>query len=122
MGQGQDFSSYLILIVLGASLACASAAEQAGALSQNASSSASFSLGRNSTVLVLGSAGAVGRALVALLQKSGHRVLEVPSRNSLDLRLPGALKERFGNDSVSCAFLLAGEVSERLVLEVLLMR
>lgn len=63
-----------------------------------------------STVLVLGSAGVVGRALVPLLKRSGHHVLDVPSRNVVDLRLAGGL-QRFENDSIDFVFFLAAEAS-----------
>lgn len=64
----------------------------------------------NASVLVLGSGGLIGQPLVALLKRQGYRVHEVPSRNVLDLRIPGALQQRFANTSFEFAFFLAAEV------------
>lgn len=65
--------------------------------------------GLNSYVLVLGSGGLVGRALVAMLKAQSYNVLEVKGRNHRDLREPGAL-DFFSHLNVRFAFFLAAEV------------
>ena len=60
-------------------------------------------------VLVLGSGGLVGRAVINWLNEHGFRVLEVRNRKHIDLRIPGAL-DVFNNSGVSYCIFLACEV------------
>ena len=52
------------------------------------------------TVLVLGSGGLVGRALVQWLEEREYEVLHVRNRRHIDLRVPGAM-DVFNNSGVS---------------------
>lgn len=62
-------------------------------------------------VLVLGSGGLIGTALVHLLQQQGYTVLEVKSRLHIDLRVqPSLLPLHFNLSTVQFAFFLACEV------------
>ena len=61
------------------------------------------------TVLVLGSGGLVGRALVQWLEEREYEVLHVRNRRHIDLRVPGAM-DVFNNSGVSYVFFLACEV------------
>jgi len=63
----------------------------------------------NAKVLVLGSGGLIGSALVKWLRSSGFETAEVVNRKHIDLRLPGAL-DVFNDDDISFVFFLACEV------------
>jgi nucleoside-diphosphate-sugar epimerase len=60
-------------------------------------------------VLVLGSGGLVGRAVVAWLHERGFQVAEVRNRKHIDLRVPGAL-DVFDSANISYCIFLACEV------------
>eukprot|EP00808_Paulinella_micropora_P010838 g63886.t1 len=60
-------------------------------------------------VLVLGSGGLIGKALVKELKSHGYHVAEVRNREHLDLRIPGSLGSFQGVD-ISFVFSLAYEV------------
>lgn len=61
------------------------------------------------TVLVLGSGGVVGTALVAELQARGHTVLEVRNRLQVDLRVNNSLSV-FDGEAIDFCFFVACEV------------
>lgn len=63
----------------------------------------------DANVLVLGSGGLIGSALVKWLKSNGFNTLEVVNRKHIDLRVPGAL-DVFNNSDVSFVFFLACEV------------
>lgn len=54
-------------------------------------------------ILVLGSRGLVGRALLKWLHAHNYEVLEVQNRNHIDLRVHHAL-EQFSSDKISFVF------------------
>lgn len=60
-------------------------------------------------VLVLGSGGLIGSALVQWLQENNYETAEVINRRHIDLRVPGAL-DVFNESDVSFVFFLACEV------------
>lgn len=67
-------------------------------------------------VLVLGSGGLVGRALVRWLKLHSFRVLEVKNREDIDLREPGAM-DRFNASHAQFVYFLACEVGGSKFLE-----
>ena len=71
---------------------------------------------RDRPVLVLGSGGLIGRALVAWLRSQAFEVLEVKNRAHIDLREPGAL-DRFNASRVQFVYFLACEVGGSKFLE-----
>ena len=60
-------------------------------------------------VLVLGSGGLVGRAVMTWLHDNGYQTLEVKNRKHIDLRTPGAL-DVFNKSQISYCIFLACEV------------
>jgi nucleoside-diphosphate-sugar epimerase len=62
------------------------------------------------TILVLGSGGLVGSALVYALQQKGYSVLEVKNRYDMDLRFNNALDPILNNNQIHFCFFLACEV------------
>jgi len=68
-------------------------------------------------VLVLGSAGLVGRYLGWQLERDGYEVLHVYNRTHVDLRVPGALEAYVGDRRVDFCFFLACEVGGSKFLE-----